>query len=243
MMKLLLSTILATFIYVSAGAQIEDRTETNCNGESESIHAILDSQLPLLIASKGLDCSICMGHAAQLGDFAENNQGAVRVWGAITYTYSSQVPNCSEVDDWVSEYGWESIFSFVDEPEYWLETGTPRYIVIDPSTMEITYDGANISNAIDAAEDLMATASTGSAIGDSNIELWSEEGTIRIAGLRDGNWNLEVFDITGKQKMSTRIGSQGENARVALPGDLSEGIYIVRLNSAGNSVVGKLYIR
>lgn len=62
----------------------------------------------------------------------------------------------------------------------------------------------------------------------------SNHNTLRIIGLKQGNANLKLFNILGKQVMNTNFKSNGVKD-ITLP-KVSSGIYIIQLNT----VAGKL---
>src|SRR5688500_4452207 len=101
------STLLPAFIlfWIVASAQVADTSYTDCDGNTESIYGIIGQGTPLIIASKGLDCSICMGQAPGIQTFAADNP-TVRVWAAMNNKYSTAQPTCTGANDWETTYAW-----------------------------------------------------------------------------------------------------------------------------------------
>lgn len=73
--------------------QVQNYSYTDCGGYSENVYDIIGAGKPLLIASTGLDCSICMGDAPDVKTFSEQHP-EVRVWGAINNRYTTVQPTC-----------------------------------------------------------------------------------------------------------------------------------------------------
>ncbi len=117
-MKKLTFVFLLSFPALLFG-QVDDRTENGCDGTARSVYQVGDEGKPLLIASDGLDCSICMNHAPDVRNFANDNQGTIEVWGAMSYLYSNAIPTCANVEQWNTAYNWTTIFTFVDLDEFW----------------------------------------------------------------------------------------------------------------------------
>ena len=171
MVKILSSTLLAIALSAMAfGQAIDDRTETNCEGESRSVYDIAATGMPIIVASKGFDCSICISQANEVAEFANENVWSIQVWGAMKYTYSSAIPDCDDVNAWVDTHSWDNVFSFPDPDGHWAWLGTPYYQVIDPSTLEIAYEGPNFTNATIIAQGL-TTLRTSNIIREDGLML------------------------------------------------------------------------
>jgi hypothetical protein len=151
-------------VCVSITAQTPDHSYTDCDGTTESIYALLAQGRPLLIASAGYDCSICMGEAGAVRDFAAQHP-QVRVWGAMNYKYSGAVPECPAFYNWRTAYWWDNIFMFNDVDDDWQDVGYPAYYVISPADSLIVYQGANLNAAQAAALALVATSAPRAAAG------------------------------------------------------------------------------
>ncbi|MCA1762868.1 MAG: T9SS type A sorting domain-containing protein [Flavobacteriales bacterium] len=230
---------------VVSTAQVPDRMETNCDGETRSLHATLDAGLPVIVASKGFDCSICVNQAETVGDFADAYQGQIEVWGAMTYTYSSTEPTCDVTENWVSNYGWNNIFAFPDVEEYWLELGTPRYYVIAPETREVVYEGSNFSTATENATALLSlsTSELLNSPGDLKIYANNEGLQVHLNVPISGQVRMEVSDILGGQVHAfSKNLVKGDN-RFTEPFNQNQGIYILRISADGKSTAKKFILQ
>jgi hypothetical protein len=236
-MKILFTLILVVSSAMVSG-QIADRTEMNCDGESRSIYETGDAGLPLIVASKGFDCSICQNQADDVRDFANANEGEVAIWAAMTNTYSSAVPTCGQLAGWSSTYNWgQSIFAFIDEEEFWLQTGTPRYYVIHPVTHEIVYEGSSFSTASATALSLVTTT-----VGDdpkvNPLKIYQSGSEIIVETSEILHGGLRIYSLSGQEVYATYITQ--DNGRLSLTVPFKTGIYIAELNSNGNRSIGKL---
>jgi Zn/Cd-binding protein ZinT len=84
--------ILSLFIYallLPLSAQVADKSVTDCNGNTNSIYAVLNSGKVLVVTSSGLDCSICMSAAPAIQAYAAQNSANIEVWGSMTYKSSN----------------------------------------------------------------------------------------------------------------------------------------------------------
>jgi hypothetical protein len=239
-----LYTFLGILFALVAQAQIENRTETDCDGNSQSIYEILETGKPLIIASKGLDCSICMGQASNLAAFA-NNQPNIQIWGAMYYLYQDQEADCPSIDNWENSYGWSNIFSFPDLEEYWAsEFGAPTYTVIDPTTTEVVYSGGSFTNASNEALGLI-TVGLDDPRTDPSFTLYSNGGilNIQIESPLSAMARIEVINILGQEIISEEISvKQGINTLRKLFTENS-GIFIANLTLSGNTYSKKFLLR
>lgn len=231
-----------SFIYLVCmlplAAQVADKSVSDCAGNTRSIHGVLGSGKVLVVASKGLDCSICKGAAPAVQSFAAQNVGSIEVWGAMTFTYNSNTPTCSQVGNWVSTYGWTDIFTFVDSDCYWFMTGTPRYIVYDPSDFSEAYKGPNRSVAFQTAMDLANT------VGIRTPKLNETEIINMRGGLEVRNLatvvDYQLIGLTGALVGSGTLDA-GNNRISTL--SLRPGIYLLTLKSQdGNSITRKVLV-
>lgn len=243
MMKKFLFLFLASATLSSFG-QVADQTVTDCNSNSRSIYAVLASGKPLVIASKGFDCSNCKSTAAALQSWASQNSASVEVWGAMTFTYSSSTPTCSNVSSWVSTYSWNDIFSYLDANRFWFKFGTPRYYVYDPADSTIAYEGPSQSIALSTALTLVP-----SNIGQTEVEapLFSvssgEVGKINLYDLPQGETMVQIVSLTGVVVQEINFSSPTAYEEVSLD-KYSTGIYLVNVqNKSGFQSVKKVYLR
>jgi len=234
-------TFLFLFAILTGSGQIADRTETNCEGESQSIYQIGDQGMPLIVASKGFDCSICQNQADDVRDFANQNDGNVAVWAAMTFTYSVSTPTCSNIDNWNTTHNWdETIFSFVDDAEYWVESGTPRYYVIHPTTREIIYEGFSFSEAASTAL-ILSTSNTDKTSKKKSFRMYQSNDGIVMEKPADASGDLRVFNILGQEIFSQRISDKSD--QVILDFHSKDGIYIANFDFGDVQVSTKFAFR
>jgi hypothetical protein len=237
-------SLILMIIFTGMGfAQIPDRTQTNCDGESRSVYAVGEEGKPLIIASKGFDCSICMNHADDLISLAKEYQDLIEVWAAMTFTYSPNVPNCGDLVSWESQHGWSDlIFSFIDQEEYWLGTGTPKYIVIHPETHEIAYSGSSFGNAFNVASDL-APMNAENVDTSQNFDIIPLGGSLRIQwkGKSQIKGSLWIFNIVGQRIQETNLVlDAGTSVDIRFNGN--PGVYMATLKTDSRSESHKFIV-
>jgi hypothetical protein len=217
-------TFLLAFLFASVYGQIENRTETNCEGESRTIYGVGDNGLPLIVASKGFDCSICIGQADDVIEFANEHVGQVEVWGAMNFLYSSATPECSDVESWNTTHNWgENIFTFTDDSDFWLNSGTPRYYVIHPTTREVLYDLSSFSTATSIALSIGVTA-VNDVLSESSFKVYQTQQGLVIEKDVELEGRLRIFNIVGQEVYSTLL--MKNNEVEVLDINLNEGVYI-----------------
>lgn len=236
-MKVFTSCILLLLTTCIFG-QIDDRTETNCQGESRSIYEVGDAGLPLLIASKGFDCGICQNQADEVAEFAASHQGMVEVWGALTYTYSSAIPTCTQVNNWVQTYFWEDVFSFPDTEEFWLESGTPRYYVINPFTHEIAYEGPSFNTASSVSLSLVTTSTVDDDYLD--LDIYYDGEAVRISSENNLTGTLEILNVVGQKVFMETVGA---NDVISFNPTLGDGIYIAVFYNGNVRISRKIVVQ
>lgn len=239
-MKHLYILILLVFTIPSI-AQIADRTETNCEGESRSIYQVGDEGQPLLVASKGFDCGNCQNQADNVIEFAQANAGNVEVWAAMINLYSSATPTCQNIANWNSTYSWdETIFSFLDLDEHWLLTGTPIYYVIHPSTRDIVYQGSNFSTASSTALSL-GTTDVSNEVRNGNFRIYQGDQGIVVKKPSGLKGELRIFNIVGQEVFSAVL--VGETDQLTLSFNTIDGIYIASFYSEGVQLSSKFIFK
>jgi len=242
-----LFTILFLMASAIAHAQISNATYTDCDNITKTIYGTLAQNKVLVIASKGLDCSICMGQAPNLQTFAAAQQSRIEVWGAMNYKYSATVPNCTQTNNWKLSYSWNNIFMFIDGSDEWEGQGYPTYYVINPFDTSIAYEGVIWNDA--SAKALELADSIGLVTGIKNFNAtapWSahlaaDRIVIRAANaLPNENINVMLTDVSGKIIVNTK-----ENFHSSLSIPLSEklnaGIYILSLKNAQGVLLVKKF--
>lgn len=232
------NALLLLIAFLPLSAQVADKSVSDCSGSTRSIYGVLGSGKVLLVASKGLDCSICKNSAPDVQNFAGQNQGRIEVWGAMTYTFNANTPTCAQVANWVSTYNWTDIFTFVDSDRHWFMTGTPRYIVYDPSDNSEAYNGPNKNTAFQTATSLANSIGvTESSL--QEIEISQVVGGIEIKNL-PFTVSFNLYSLTGKEIFSGRMDEN--NNRISTE-SLKSGIYLLRLQGSGGAeVVRKLFV-
>ncbi len=219
-------------------AQVPDFTVTDCNNTSKSFYDVIASGKVLIIASEGLDCSTCMSKAPGIQNFAAQNSGTMEVWGAMTFLYKSDTPDCAGVNQWVSTYSWNNIFAFIDSARTWFMSGTPRYYVYDPRDSSLAYEGFSESTAFQTATGLVnSMGAKENKLGDFTVN--AANGYLEFQNAPSGYINVQVVSLTGKPVKAGRVAS-GQRILVA---DLVPGIYLVSVkNTTGFQAVRKIYI-
>lgn len=236
-MRQFYTLLLLLLISLAASAQVSDKVLYSCNGTDKSIHATLSSGKAIIILSKGLDCSICKNKAADWQNWAATNLNKVEVWGAMTFTYSNNTPNCQQVQNWVNSYSWNNIFTFIDSSEFYFQSGTPRYIVYSPTDSSIVYTGTD------------ETQARNKALSVSTIKIGMKEARLENFGYRMRNGNLELYNMPRKRVQVRLLNLSGQVSRsfeinsthkeVDVSG-LAPGIYLLQLFDGQSSVTRKL---
>lgn len=225
------------FVGLQVGAQVADRTVVDCSANQASIYQVLGSGKPLIVASKGFDCGICVNQAAGWGSWSANNP-QVQVWGAMTYTYNTSIPPCSELTSWVSAYNWGSIFTFIDSSEYFFEFGTPRYLVYSPVDTSLVYEGGSQSEARNKALDLVNALSTS----ENSLEALRfnyNDGSLNFENVPQGNTLIQIYNLAGKKERVFTL--RGDHKSFTLS-DLPKGIYLMRLSNSQSALTRKIVI-
>jgi thiol-disulfide isomerase/thioredoxin len=234
---------LALFFGASLGlsAQVSNKSVTDCNSNASCIYAALATGKPLVVASKGFDCSNCRSTAAALQNWASQNPN-VQVWGAMTFNYSGNTPMCTDVSAWVGQYSWNSIFTFIDDSRHWYKFGTPRYYVYDPADSSIAYEGSSQSSALSTAAGLVTTVGQ-PEIAKKDFSVSAVNGTLSLFNLPEGPITVQVIALTGNVVKTVNFGSASSIEKVALE-RFTAGIYLVNVqNKNGFKAVRKIYLR
>jgi hypothetical protein len=226
-------------------AQISDRTETNCNAESRSIYEVGAAGRPLIVASKGLDCSICMNSAPAVGAFAESYAGQIEVWGAMANRYNPADPTCEGVAAWESNYDWTNIFTFLDLEEYWFGIGFPTYHVIHPETHEVVYQGGNWNTASNTAISLLESLSANdlqALFPLATVHAINDEIYVQIQDRVAGAVDLEVFNIAGQLLVRETVRNIDGQLNIHFPFTGQSGIYFLRIGHKGQQASLKFFV-
>lgn len=235
--------IFSLFLFASTlSAQVADTSYTDCDGSTESIYGIIGQGTPLIIASKGLDCSICMSQAPGIQTFAADHP-EIRIWGAMNNKYSSALPTCTGSNNWESQYSWNNVFMFLDEYDRWVGAGFPWYYVISPVDSTVVYEGSFSQATIEAL------ALAPSAIGEPKAKTFSlfyDAAARRVQFVNPSmeNSNFTLVNATGQTILETPVtGTQNQTIQIALPENLPHGVYLALLRDGkGNVFSGKLLL-
>jgi hypothetical protein len=230
MMKKLCTSLIVLFGLMALHAQVANRTEIDCNNQSQSIYGVLSTGKALLVASEGLDCSICQSKAPALQSWAANNASQVAVWGAMTFTYNSNTPSCTQVNNWVNTYGWSSIFTFVDQGEFYFQSGTPLYWVYSPRDSSRQGPFSNENTAYQAALAAVAPNVSKHEADLRSINYSANASTLFLNDLPGTPGKVALISLGG-QLLKQKSFSQN-NAQLAIA-DVPAGIYLLKLSTAG----------
>lgn len=240
-MKKFLLVIFAFLAFGVNAQKVPNSTFTDCNNNTQDIYSILATGKVLMIASKGLDCSICMSHAANFENFIATNDGTIAGWGAMVYNYQTNTPTCTDVSSWNSTYGWNKIFSFVDANKDFLMSGTPRYYVINPADSTEVYSG-NFNTAKQIALQYASSVSIEEEyFGDLKVFRQNDGIALQTSASRVNNLSVVLYNITGQQEQVwTELESGQSGYRLTVNKSLNSGVYLLRLNSNGREVTKRL---
>lgn len=239
-----LYTLLFSFLVLSISAQVMDVQVKDCGNMPSSIHTVLATGKVLLVASEGLDCSICKNKAPGLQAWAAQNSSKIQVWGAMTYTYSNNVPSCAAVSNWVSSYGWNDVFAFIDTNKFWFQSGTPRFTVYDPADSTIAYQGFDENAAKSKALEL----SSGNTVGikentQSEFYVSQSPNSVALHNLPKGFIDIQLTSLTGKVVRNLKYNVDSDIAQLGTS-DLNAGVYLVSVeNKTGFKAVRKVYVK
>ncbi len=237
-------TIFISLITLWASAQVTDVSVTDCNNNMSSIHTVLGTGKVLVVASDGLDCSICKSKAPALQSFAAQNKTKIQVWGAMTFTYSNSTPTCTGVDNWVNSYGWTDIYAFVDANRHWFMSGTPRYTVYSPLDSSLAYQGFDENLALNTALQIAGNTTVGiGELSQKDFYVSQSPGAVRLHNLPKGVNTIQLVSLTG-QVVKSITGVSEDGSQTLLTSNMSAGIYLVNAqNNNGFKVVKKVYVK
>lgn len=237
MRKIILST-LASFSMIAAIAQaVPNATFTDCNSNTRSVYQALATGKVLLVANAGTNCSICMGHASQVGDLATNYMSTIEVWGSMT-TKTGGMTDCNTVNNWVSTYGWDDVFAFLDNNKYWFNTATPGFTVINPSDSTIAYQGSNWNTARSAAIAIASTFDVKEENVITGVSVGPNEIFVEVSNAVSGTFVM--YDVTGKMVDKWQVQSNGLTIKLPLNKTPVSGIYILQIKIGDADVVKKI---
>lgn len=231
------NTLLSLFLVVSIGLsaqQIADGSYTDCNGTTKGVHATLATGKVLIIASKGLDCGICKSHASDFQNFIASNSNSIEGWGAMVYIYNlGNTASCSDMSSWKNSYNWNNVFQFADANLDFFQSGTPRYIVVDPSDSSVAYSGSNLTTAKNTALGLISTVGF-NEYNINNVKVYQRGDRLIVDGVTNKDkYTVSVINLAG-QTISENVIYNGEQNELNLV-SLNSGIYLIKID-AGQEV-------
>lgn len=208
-----------------------NRTVYDCNNNSKNIYATLATGKSIIIAHKGVDCSICRSTAPGWQTWAAANSTNVEVWGALTYTYSSSAfptPTqtvCDLTQLWETRYGWNDIFTFPDSNRLWFQGSSPRYYVYSAIDSSIVYQGSSSTLARSNALAQSTVGLNSTVLDDAKI--YSFDGQIIIKDLPIGITEMKLFNTSGQLVFERDLNTTNSNFDVS---EVNKGIYILQFS-------------
>jgi len=208
-----------------------NKTVYDCDSNSKNIQDVLGTGKALIIAHKGVDCSICKSSAGPLQTWAASNKSKVEVWGAMSYRYNpnSFKPECQKTKDWDSTYKWNDIFAFADSSRSWAASSSPRYYVYSAIDSSIVFQGSSRTVAQDSA---LNHSKISVSLNDLNeidqFQLLYQSNQIILKNLPKNTSELIIYDLNG------RIIDRKPNAKLYSPISTSgfkKGVYILQIRT------------
>lgn len=208
---------------------------TDCDGNTQSVYDVLGTGKVLLVASKALDCSICMSQAPANETYAAANIGRVVVWGAMSKRYSQNAPTCMELNNWKNSYNWNNIFMFIDADKNFEGQGYPTYYVITPVDSTIYYTGNSFTTASDKATALADSLGLLVSVNSFNkkeaIQVSVVNNSIVIKAEQEMFLPITVIDVSGKIVYAEKVNLKTQEPKNINSSHLNRGIYFIK---AGN---------
>ena len=226
--------VLSTFLFFSGFAQAPaNATAYDCNGNSETIYNILGTGKSVIVAHKGVDCSICINSAPGWQTWALANNSKVRVWGAISYTYSpsqfTTLNMCTKTTQWVNTHNWNDIFTFPDSTRDWVNGGSPRYYVYSAIDSSIVYQGPNSTTARNMSLAQSTVGLRNNLLANSHIYIAGDQ--LQMKNLPSTVKSVLIYNLKGQLIVQERI--ENENQLINLA-HLNSGIYIAQFRTNNN---------
>jgi hypothetical protein len=219
-------------------AQPLNTSVTDCNNVTKSIQTTLSSGKALIIAHKGVDCTICQGQAPSLQTWAAANKAKVEVWCALTWKYNPNTfnPACSATNSWVNTYNWTDIYTFPDYNRDCLSSGTPRYYVYSPMDCTIVFSGGKSQAEARALQETLVGIEESSLI--KSVKISTFKGAVSLSGLSPTFQEVRLYNVTGTLQQINLI--KAEKLKIQ---NLKSGIYILQFIGQ-TSVIGskKIFI-
>lgn len=208
-----------------------NRTVYDCNANSKNIYTTLATGKSVIVAHKGVDCSICRSAAPGWQTWAAANSTNVEVWGAISYTYSSSAANftnnsCLLTNNWKATYSWNDIFTFPDSNRLWVQASSPRYYVYSAVDSSIVYQGPNSSIARSMALAQSTVGIQKKILQDAKIFVTNE--LLNLENVPQNIEKISIYNTNGQLVLNQFITRGYEQINIS---GFKKGVYIVRFSS------------
>ena len=144
------------------------------------------------------------------------------------------------MNSWVSTYGWSDVFAFVDANKDFLNTGVPRYLVVNPADSTVVYDGGNINAAQNAVTTLLASIGINETDLKQNTVVYQSGNEIRVEGIDyAGLISGQLYDLSGRR---VKTWESLEDGAFRVQSDLLSGLYILQLEVDGIPISKKIHL-
>lgn len=214
---------------------------TDCNNRTEDIQATLGTGKAVIIAHKGVDCSICISQAPSLQTWASQNTQKVAVWAAMTWKYN---PNtfaqpCPITQTWITTHSWNDIFTFPDYNRAFINNATPRYYVYSPRDSTIKYSGSNRSTAYSVALQESTVGIQSQQI-RSKVKWTIYPTQIQLENTTNEELVIRIFSLNGSIVKEMTMGAR--NLSIDMSNE-SQSIYLLQIQSSTDAFTEKVFIR
>lgn len=241
-MKRIITLCFSTLLYLGLQAQAPaNKTVYDCNGNSKNIYNTLGTGKAIIVAHKGVDCSICVNSAPGWQTWAAANTNKVEVWGAITYTYNpsqfTMANMCQKTLQWKATHSWNDIFTFPDSTRLWVNGGSPRYYVYSPIDSSIVYQGPNFNTARTTALAQSVVGLSAANLETSKFFVNAKQLTVESKGTLINT--ISVFQINGQLAYEENVNTTATKIDLS---NLGSGTFIVQLKGANNEINNKKVI-
>lgn len=208
-------------------------TVYDCNGASKNIYNTLATGKSIIVAHKGVDCSICINSAPGWQTWAASNKNKVEVWGAITYTYNpaqfTPANMCAKTAQWVTTHNWMDIFTFPDSNRIWVNGGSPRYYVYSAIDSSIVYQGSNSTTARNTAIAQSVVGLEKSFLANSSIYIVEKQ--LQLKDLPSFIESVMVYNLKGQLVLQEKVIYENQVINMT---NLKAGIYIAQFRTNDN---------
>lgn len=230
------------FMQMITLAQNTNFTVTDCNNLTQNSFDVLNTGRVLIIASKGLDCSICQNQAPSIQSFSAANADKVAVWAAMNNRYSGSTPNCNDLATWRSTYSWNDVYMFIDGFDVWVGDGFPTYYVIEPETKTIILETNSFNTASSTALAVSDTSAIATGINynnDLHLNVYVANQKLFITTTLTNtiqNATLNLRDLNGKLILNSIV-SLSDNTSTIDISAIYKGLYLLQLKDASQKTL------